>query len=90
MDAGSLATIIVAAIALVSAYASQRAASKASTSNTQIETRVDMERDAYVRARRFDTETIQRLEKENGDLRKEVDDLETENSRLYKRLEGKI
>lgn len=73
MDSGSIAAIIVAVIALVSAYASQRSASKASTHNVQIETRVDMERDAYLRARKLDTESIARLDIENEELRKQRD-----------------
>lgn len=69
MDAGSIVTIIVAIIAAASAIASQRAAARASTMNTNTTSRVDMEKDAYERARKFDTETIERQDAEILELR---------------------
>lgn len=87
MDSGSIAAIIVAVIALVSGFASQRSASKASTSNVTLETRVDMERDAYLRARKLDTESISRLESENIELRKDEDESKKKQDELEKKLE---
>lgn len=82
MDAVNLATIFVALIAAAGAFASQRASAKAAVQNTQVGGRVDMEKNAYDRARAFDTETIDRQNKEIVELRtahetcdKKVDDL---------------
>jgi TolA-binding protein len=72
MDAVNVASVIVAAIAALSAYASQRNASRASTINTQATSRVDMEKEAYERARQFDTDTIERQDKEIQELRQEI------------------
>lgn len=69
MDAVNLATVIVAIIAAAGAWASQRAAAKAASNNTLVGGRVDMEKEAYNRARVFDTETINRQNKEIDDLR---------------------
>lgn len=69
MDAGQVITLVVAIVAAGSAYASQRAASRASTMNVNTTSRVDMEKEAYERARAFDTETIVRQDKEIEELR---------------------
>jgi peptidoglycan hydrolase CwlO-like protein len=69
MDVANVVTIVVAVIAAGSAYASQRAAARASTLNTSTSSRVDMEKEAYDRARKFDIETIQRQDEEIADLR---------------------
>lgn len=71
MDAVNIATILVALIAAAGAWASQRAASKASIQNTQVGGRVDMEKEAYERARGYDTETIARQSAEITELREE-------------------
>jgi biopolymer transport protein ExbB/TolQ len=80
----NIASIVVAIIAALSAYASSRAASRASTLNTQTSSRIDMEREAYERARAFDVATIARqdlelaaLRAENLDQRKQIDRLRT-------------
>lgn len=78
----SMASILVAIIAAFSAIASQRAAAKASVLNTQTTSRVDMEREAYERARNFDTETIRRQDEELEELRKRVRELENHNTEL--------
>ena len=72
MDATNVAGIIVAGVAAAAAYASQRAAAKASTKNVSATTRVDMEKDAYERARKYDTDTITRQDSELEELRVEV------------------
>lgn len=71
MDVGDVISVAVAFIAAAAAYASQRAAARASTLNTQTTSRVDMEKDAYERARKFDTETIQRQDVEILELRQD-------------------
>jgi len=58
----------VAGIAALGAWASQRAASKAST----VSTRMDAEKEAYERARQFDIETIQRQQDEINKLRERL------------------
>lgn len=74
-DWGDLVTLCVAAIAALSAYASQRAAARATTINTTTTSRVDMEKEAYDRARKFDIETIERQDAEIAELRKDNLDL---------------
>lgn len=69
MDAVSLASIAVAGIAALGAWASQRAASRSALVNTVAGGRVDMEKEAYARARDFDTETIARQDAEIAELR---------------------
>lgn len=87
MDATAIASIVVAFIAAASAYASQRAASRASTMNANTTSRVDMEREAYERARSFDTETIRRQDVEIEELRKEIAHLKKENNKLCARVQ---
>lgn len=82
MDFVSIASIVVAAIAAFSAVASQRSAARASVLNTQTTSRVDMEREAYERARNFDTETIRRQDEELEELRSRVRVLEDQNEDL--------
>lgn len=79
-DWGDLVTLAVAAIAALSAYASQRAAAKASTLNTTTTTRVDMEKEAYDRARKFDIETIERQDAE-------IDELRQDNKELHEKID---
>jgi hypothetical protein len=76
------ATILVSLVALASAYASQRAATRASVVNTASTNRVDMETEAYLRARAFDVETIKRQDAELEDLQVQNSDLRRQNSQL--------
>jgi hypothetical protein len=69
MNAVNIATIIVALIAAAGAWASQRTAARAARENTIVGGRVDMEKEAYDRARAFDTETIKRQDAELEELR---------------------
>lgn len=90
MDAGlatAIASILVAAVAAFGAWASQRAAARASQLNTMTTSRVDMEREAYDRARAFDTETIRRQDLEIEELRAQIhrQDLEIEDLRARNR-----
>lgn len=71
-----LASVIVAIISALSALAAQRAASKASRVDHKAvidaeneNTRAEVEKDAYSRARAFDTATIERQEEELKQLR---------------------
>lgn len=70
-DGGSLITLAVAVVAGLFALASQRSAAKASKVNTQTVTAVDREKEAYERARAFDTETIRRQDLEIAELRED-------------------
>lgn len=94
MDPGSIILVVVAGIGAISAYASQRAASRASTLNTTTVSRVDMEKDAYNRARAFDMATITRQDGEilnlQAQIRKanlKIRDLEKENRILQQRVD---
>lgn len=82
MDFLAVASIIVAGVSAFSAIASQRSASRASVLNTQTTSRVDMEREAYERARNFDTETIRRQDEELEECRKRIKHLEDQNNDL--------
>jgi hypothetical protein len=90
MDAGmatAIGSVIVALVAAFGAWASQRAAARASQLNTMTTSRVDMEREAYDRARAFDTETIRRQDTEIEELRAQIhrQDLEIEDLRARNR-----
>lgn len=69
MDAGNIAAILVAVVAALGAWASQRAASKSALTNTLTSGRIAMEAEAYDRARALDTETIRRQDVEIEELR---------------------
>lgn len=100
MDPSAVASIIVSMIAASSAYASQRSAARAANVNTVTASRVEMEREAYQRARDFDVATMKRqdeeiaellgdvvtLKKENQELRKENREIKKENRDLSERL----
>lgn len=75
MDWGDAVTIFVAIVAAASAWASQRSAAKASTLNVSTTSRVEMEKEAYERARAFDIETIKRQDDEILELRNDNRDL---------------
>ncbi len=81
-----IASVIVAIIAAASAIAAQRAAAKASVTNTQVSSRTDMEKEAYERARRMDVETIERQDEELKEARAKIEKLEAEVADLKKRL----
>lgn len=96
MDTTSIVSVAVASIAALAAYASQRASSRASVLNAGTTARVDMERDAYLRAREYDTETIRRqdvelheIREENQMLRLEIRDLRARMSKLERLLRAK-
>lgn len=75
MDAGlatAIASIFVAVVAAFGAWASQRAAARASQLNTSTTAKVEAEKGAYERARAFDTETIRRQDAEIDELRAQI------------------
>lgn len=78
----AITSILVAVVAALSAAASQRAASRASSQTS----RLDMEREAYERARAYDTETIRRQDVEIDELRSEIRDLRGQNTDLRRRV----
>lgn len=86
MDPINIASIIVAAIAALAAWASQRSASKAITTNANVAARVELEKEAYVRARAFDVETIRRQDVELAELRKENKELDNKIYQLKERI----
>ena len=86
VDFGAIA---VAGIAAGSAYLSNRSANKATTTNTVVGSRLDAEKEAYERARKFDLETIQRQDAEIRELRTEVHSLRIEVAKLQGFQEGK-
>lgn len=100
IDPSAVASIIVSLIAASSAFASQRSAARAANVNTVTASRVEMEREAYQRARDFDVATMKRqdeeiaellgnvvaLKKENQEYRRDVQELRKENRELSTRL----
>lgn len=79
MNGGNWATIIVGLITLAGAVFSGISANRASKYNT----RTQAETEAYERARKMDTETIERQEKALEKLRKEVEELKEDNEMLH-------
>lgn len=86
MDPVNLASVLVAVVAALAAILSQRAIAKASVINTTTSSRVDMEKEAYDRARSYDTETILRQDKEIDELREDNKRLHSEVKKLTARL----
>lgn len=77
-----IATIVVALIGGLVALATQRSAARANQTTSVESNRADMEKEAYERARAFDTATINRqtgmieeLNEDNDELRGTVRDL---------------
>lgn len=79
MNAATWVGVLVAVISAAAAFASQRSAAKASTMNTDTTSRVEMEKEAYNRARAFDTETITRQDKR-------IEELERDNITLHEQM----
>lgn len=80
MTGVAIASVIVSAIAALGGILSARESRKASTTNSVTSGRVEMEKEAYERARKLDTETIDRQDKE-------LEELETKNDKLHERVE---
>lgn len=71
-----IASILVSIIAAIGAYLSARESRKANVKNTDASGRVEMEKEAYQRARAMDVATIERQEKRIKELEEEADDTE--------------
>ena len=78
--------VIVAVIAAVSAFLSQKSAQRAHSFNIQVETRLDAEKEAYQRAREFDTETIKRQQDQIDELVEDNKNLSEEVKSLKKQV----
>lgn len=78
MDSTNIAGLAVSLIATFVGYMSARSANKASNRNTELSARFSMEDKAYERARKFDTDTIERQDEEIQELRAMNQKLETE------------
>lgn len=87
LSAIDIGGIIVALVAAIGAWLSQRAASKATFTNNTVTSRLDAEKEAYERAREFDTETIRRQTDEIARLRMENSDLKAKLNQMNERLE---
>lgn len=69
--------LIVSLIAAIVGWLTNRASNKASVTNVTTSSRVEMEKEAYERARKMDTETINRQDAELKDLEDKYDKLKT-------------
>lgn len=85
LDPINIGAIVVAAVTAFGGWAAQRAATKAG--------RASVEGEAYVRARKLDTETIERQDKEYAELEKkykeqkeQLDKAEAENHILRRKI----
>ena len=91
MDKGQiLSSIIISLIAAIGGYLAARASAKASMKNISTSSRVEMEKEAYERARKMDTETIKRQDDELAELfdkqktlNEDIKMVHRENDRLY-------
>lgn len=93
MNAIDISAIIIAIIALGSSWVTARTSSKATTINNETNARVEMEKEAYNRARDFDINTIERqkeqietLQRENRELKQTVQQLTERLNRLEKEV----
>lgn len=85
-----LASIIVALIAGAVALSTARASNKASKLNVQTTSRVDMEKEAYQRARALDTGTIERQDAEIEELRQELKELKRSHAEELKEVRRRL
>lgn len=89
MGPADFATILVSLIAAVVAVATNRSSNKASSVNVSTSGRVEMEKEAYERARKLDTDTIERQDREvhealdkNDKLEARLETVQTQNIKL--------
>lgn len=78
MDAIQIGSIVVATIAAVASWASQKAASRAATRNTDSTLEAKRLEQAYERARKFDIETIEQQDKKLQAQAKEIEELRSD------------
>ena len=93
MNAIDISAVIIAVIALGSSWVTARTSSKATTINNETNARVEMEKEAYARAREFDVNTIERqneqienLQRENRELKETIRVLTERINRLEKEI----
>lgn len=86
MGAAEISAIVVALVAALGAWASQRSASRAAEINTTVSGRLEAEREAYQRARAFDIQTIERQNEEIHELHKENEELRVMLKKVERRL----
>jgi hypothetical protein len=91
---GGLISIAISVIGLLGIWLSSRESRKATTTNTATSSRVEMEKEAYERARALDVDTIARQDKELKELRAnqeyinaDVKRVHTENESLHDEIE---
>lgn len=87
MEPVSWAVLIVAAISAFGSWATARASGKATITNAEVTARVEMEKEAYGRARAFDISTIERQDQEILELREENKEIRTENQELRRQIQ---
>ena len=93
MEPGSWAAIFIAPIAAIGSWLSHKASSNASIKTSDNTSRVEMEKEAYERARKLDTDTIARQDTEMAELRTENQQLRNDNEALHaevRELKGRI
>lgn len=83
MEPGSLAAIFIATVAAVGSWLSHKTSSQAAIKTSDNASRVEMEKEAYERARKLDTETIARQDTEMAELRTENLRLRRDNEALH-------
>lgn len=79
--------LFVALIMAWGGWAAARATGKANVKVSDSDNRVQMEKEAYERARKLDTETIERQDKEMNELRAENTQLKEDNRALHAQVE---
>lgn len=80
-------SLIVAIIATFSALATQRASARASRLEKQESNRVEMEKEAYERARKFDTDTISYQSNRIDELKNDATQLRHEKKELDSKID---
>lgn len=83
MNSVGIVSIVISVVAALGAWLSARESRKANTTNTTVSGRVEMEKEAYERARTYDKDTIERQNKEIRELREELEDTEIELRQLH-------
>lgn len=83
MEPGSWAAIFIASVAAFGSWLSHKASSNASIKTSDNTSRVEMEKEAYERARKLDTDTIARQDTEMAELRTENQRLRKDNEALH-------
>jgi hypothetical protein len=73
MEKLGIASVIISAITALGVWLSARESRKATTTNTTSSSRVEMEKEAYERARALDVQTIERQERRINELEEEAE-----------------